>query len=91
MKNIRFLSALLVSTAVIPIAFLVALTGCTPSAIPTDKQDAQNAVDSMVFVKNTKTGLCFGIISSQSVTSSGGSTSMSATNVPCDKVQDQLK
>ncbi len=37
MKNIRFLSALLVSTAVIPIAFLVALTGCTPSAIPTDK------------------------------------------------------
>lgn len=72
-------------------ALLAGLAGCSPSAIPTDKSDAQKAADTMVYVKDSRTGLCFGIMSSRSVTTSLGSTSMSATVVPCDKVQDQLK
>lgn len=82
MKKIAVVASLLAS--------LLMLGACAPRSIPTSALNAQKAVDEMTFVKNEKAGLCFGIISSSSISGHGASTSMSATLVPCDKVQDQL-
>lgn len=65
-------------------------TGCAPTPTSTSKGDALEATQKMVFVKQQKTGLCFGILSSSSVNSSGNSTSMSATLVPCQLVEKFL-
>lgn len=76
------------------IGFLVVvllLVACMPTANVINKKDAQLAIDNMVYVKDSRTGLCFGVISSMPPGGSGSSTSMSVTQVPCDKVQDQLK
>lgn len=76
--------------AALLIALIVFVADCTPSAIPISNQEAQRAVDSMVFAKNVKTGLCFGVISRTTVFSTT-STSMSATLVPCNQVKDYLE
>lgn len=74
-----------------PLLFLVVmLTACSPGAISTSATDAQEAVSKMVYVKEPRSDLCFGIISSSSVNSSGNSTSMSVVNVPCNKVEKFL-
>jgi hypothetical protein len=71
----------------VPILSAVLLAGCSPGAITTSEKDAVEVVQRMVFVKQEKTGLCFGIVSSASINPHGASTSMSATLVPCSSVE----
>ncbi len=83
MKNIRGLFCIIVVTS-----FL--FSGCTPAPITTSKEVAEEVAEKMVFVKQKKTGLCFGIVSASNVNSNGGSVSISVTNVPCAPVASFL-
>ncbi|MBI3572343.1 hypothetical protein HY091_02320 [Candidatus Kaiserbacteria bacterium] len=70
--------------------FFFLLTKAPPSASPAPRQTSaeQLAMYRMVYVQDKYTGLCFGVISSNS---SGGYPIYSATNVPCEAVKDQLE
>lgn len=73
------------------VCMVLLLTACDPRPIATSDPDAQRAADTMAYVQDARTGLCYGVISSMSPSGSGVSTSMSATNVPCEAVARFLK
>jgi hypothetical protein len=70
-------------------AAAVLAAGCTPAPSAASRDDAQAVADNMTYVKDGRTGLCFGIIMRVSKTTYG-SDSMSATLVPCDKVESLI-
>jgi starvation-inducible outer membrane lipoprotein len=65
---------------------LLGLTGCwTPSPSEMKPQDAKAIINSMQFVKHAN-GLCFGIVNTQRLSTSGRLTeSISITQVDCEK------
>jgi hypothetical protein len=75
------------------------LTACKPSTSQINKSawirkaDMQDVVDGeygMVYVRDSRTKLCFGVIRSGVSALGGSSYVYSVTLVPCDKVQNQL-
>lgn len=83
MKNVRGIFCIIAVTS-----FL--LSGCDPSPTDTSSDVAREVTQKMVFVKQEKTGLCFGVISSSNVNQNGGSKGMSVTHVPCAPVASFL-
>jgi hypothetical protein len=68
----------------------IALCGCSPSPTLTTKEDAVKVADMIVYIKQEKTGLCFGVISSTGGSPGYDTRSMSITNVPCEAVKTLL-
>lgn len=77
------------SRAIITVLTLL-LVACTPRPITTSAENAVTATDKMVYVKDHRTGLCFGVMSSYAPSIIDDTNSISATNVPCDAVKDRL-
>jgi hypothetical protein len=63
---------------------------CSPSISKVSKGTAEDAMKSMKFYKDPKTGECFGMFSTGKATSSEDS-AISLTWVPCDKVEKFLE
>ncbi|MDE2021894.1 MAG: hypothetical protein KGI71_03205 [Patescibacteria group bacterium] len=74
--NIKSISAVVV----------MALAGCTAGSLPTSVDLAKSIAEGMVYSKDPRTGLCFGV----TMATTSGRNYVVATNVPCDKVAKYL-
>jgi len=75
------------SKKILIISIALMLTGCLePEVRETTREDANNLVNSLVYVKASN-GLCFGVTSTFRVSSNGtGAFNNLIVNVPCEKL-----
>lgn len=64
----------------------IILTSCNMTSAPSNS-DAQSNVSQISYIKDTRTGLCFGMLNSTSYT---GYEITSITCVPCDSLKNVL-
>ena len=72
---------------VVALPMALQLVGCSaPTAEPTSPVNAQEMVDSLVYVQ-AKNGLCFGVGTASRLSSKGVSYNINMVSVDCAKVQ----
>jgi hypothetical protein len=76
-----------------PFLLTILLSGCfsSPHGVSVGVEGIQPLLDTVMYQKDTRTGLCFGVTSSSSVNVNGtGSAGIIIINVPCESVEKFL-
>ena len=66
--------------------FVFFAVGCSVNASKMGREEARGVADSLTYIRDVKTGLCFAVVASRQ-TGTVNSTGMGLAHVPCDSVK----
>jgi hypothetical protein len=75
------------SLKVIAIGTVLMLVGCTDT-VHVSESTKTDVLRDLAYVRDSRTGLCFAVLQTQGY---GGFQSASITNIPCDKMPNEIK